>query len=67
MRLDLRGSRSIKGDAAVSTVVDTQVVQEWPVTEGCDLGVAAPGADAIDPNINGRSVWQAIVTPGSTS
>ncbi|GMF45034.1 unnamed protein product [Phytophthora fragariaefolia] len=39
----------------VSTVVDTQVEQELPVTEGSDLGASAPGADAIGPNISGRS------------
>ncbi|GMF60006.1 unnamed protein product [Phytophthora fragariaefolia] len=55
IRSDLRGSRSVKGDAVVSTVVDTQVVQEWPVTEGSDLGASAQGADAIGPNIKGRS------------
>ncbi|GMF57253.1 unnamed protein product [Phytophthora fragariaefolia] len=55
IRSDLRGSRSVKGDAAVSTVVDTQVEQEWPVTEGSDLGASAPGANAIGPNIKGRS------------
>ncbi|GMF56309.1 unnamed protein product [Phytophthora fragariaefolia] len=54
-RSDLRGSRSVKGDAVVSTVVDTQVEQEWPVTEGSDLGASAPGADPIGPNIKGRS------------
>ncbi|GMF57336.1 unnamed protein product [Phytophthora fragariaefolia] len=55
LRLDLRGSRSVTGDAAVSTVVDTQVEQEWPVTEGSDLGASAPGADAIGPNTKVRS------------
>ncbi|GMF62169.1 unnamed protein product [Phytophthora fragariaefolia] len=55
IRSDLRGSQSVKGDAAVSTVVDKQVEQEWPVTEGSDLGAPAPGADAIGPNIKGRS------------
>ncbi|GMF53875.1 unnamed protein product [Phytophthora fragariaefolia] len=55
IRSDLRGSRSVKGDEVVSTVVDTQVEQEWPVTEGSDLGASAPGADAIGPNIKGRS------------
>ncbi|GMF26085.1 unnamed protein product [Phytophthora fragariaefolia] len=55
IRSDLSGSRSVKGDAVVSTVVDTQVEQEWPVTEGSDLGASAPGADAIGPNIKGRS------------
>ncbi|GMF48479.1 unnamed protein product [Phytophthora fragariaefolia] len=52
---DLRGSRSVKGDAAVSTVVDTQVEEEWTVTEGSDLGASAPGANTIGPNIKGRS------------
>ncbi|GMF16387.1 unnamed protein product [Phytophthora fragariaefolia] len=52
IRSDLRGSRSVKTDAVVSTVVDTQVEQEWPVTEGSDLGASAPGADAIGPNTN---------------
>ncbi|GMF54814.1 unnamed protein product [Phytophthora fragariaefolia] len=52
---DLRGSRSVKSDAIVPTVVDTQVEQEWPVTEGSDLGASAPGADSIGPNIKGRS------------
>ncbi|GMF43461.1 unnamed protein product [Phytophthora fragariaefolia] len=47
--------RHAKGDAAVLTVVDTQVEQEWPVTEGSDLGASAPGADAIGPNTKGRS------------
>ncbi|GMF24423.1 unnamed protein product [Phytophthora fragariaefolia] len=51
---DLRGSPSVKRDAVVSTVVDSQE-QEWPVTEGSDQGASAPGADAIGPNINGRS------------
>ncbi|GMF61091.1 unnamed protein product [Phytophthora fragariaefolia] len=55
IRSDLRGSRSVKGDAVVSTVVDTQVEQEWPVTEGGDLGASAPGDDAIGPNIKGHS------------
>ncbi|GMF63273.1 unnamed protein product [Phytophthora fragariaefolia] len=55
IRSDLRGSRSVKSDATVSTVVDMQVEQEWPVTEGSDLGVSAPGADAIGPNTKGRS------------
>ncbi|GMF59984.1 unnamed protein product [Phytophthora fragariaefolia] len=55
IRSDLRGSQSVKGDAAVSTVVDTQVEQEWPDTEGSDLGASAPGADAIGPNTKGRS------------
>ncbi|GMF58174.1 unnamed protein product [Phytophthora fragariaefolia] len=55
IRSDLRGSRSVKGDAVVSTVVDTQVEQEWPVTEGSNLGASTPGADAIGPNIKGRS------------
>ncbi|GMF54673.1 unnamed protein product [Phytophthora fragariaefolia] len=55
IRSDLRGSRSVNGDAVVSTVVDTQVEQEWPVTEGSDLGASAPGADAIGPNIKGRT------------
>ncbi|GMF31677.1 unnamed protein product [Phytophthora fragariaefolia] len=52
---DLRGSRSVKIDAVVSTVVDKQVEQEEPVPEGSDLGASAPGVDAIGPNINGRS------------
>ncbi|GMF59051.1 unnamed protein product [Phytophthora fragariaefolia] len=52
---DLRGSRSVKGDAVVSTTVDTQVEQEWSVTEGSDLDVSAPGADAIGPKMKGRS------------
>ncbi|GMG18043.1 unnamed protein product [Phytophthora fragariaefolia] len=55
IRSDLRGSRSVKGDAAVSTVVDPQVEHEWPDTEGSDLGASAPGADAIGPNVNGHS------------
>ncbi|GMF63403.1 unnamed protein product [Phytophthora fragariaefolia] len=55
IRSDLRGSRSVKGDAAVSTVVDTQVEQKWLVTEGSDLDASAPGADAIGPNTKGRS------------
>ncbi|GMF47471.1 unnamed protein product [Phytophthora fragariaefolia] len=55
IRSDLRGSRSIKGDAVVPTVVDTQVEQEKSVTKDSDLGASAPGADAIGPNINGRS------------
>ncbi|GMF36225.1 unnamed protein product [Phytophthora fragariaefolia] len=38
IRSDLRGSRSVKVDAVVATVVDTQVEQEWPVTRGSDLG-----------------------------
>ncbi|GMF63469.1 unnamed protein product [Phytophthora fragariaefolia] len=52
---DLRGSQSVKGDAVGSTVVDTQIEQEWPVTEGSDLGASAPGADAIGPNTKGRT------------
>ncbi|GMF21257.1 unnamed protein product [Phytophthora fragariaefolia] len=55
IRSDLMGSRSVKGDAVESTGVDTQVEPEWPVTEGSDLGASAPGADAIGPNIKGRS------------
>ncbi|GMF57339.1 unnamed protein product [Phytophthora fragariaefolia] len=55
IRSDLRGLRSVKSDAVVSTVVDTQVEQEWPVTDGSDLGASAPGADAIGPNTEGRS------------
>ncbi|GMF39397.1 unnamed protein product [Phytophthora fragariaefolia] len=51
----MRGSRSFKGDAIVSPVVDTQAEHEWPVTEGSDLGASAPGADAIGANIKGRS------------
>ncbi|GMF47126.1 unnamed protein product [Phytophthora fragariaefolia] len=51
----LRDSRSVKGDAVVSTVVDTQVEQEGLVIESSTLGASAPGADAIGPNINGRS------------
>ncbi|GMF57170.1 unnamed protein product [Phytophthora fragariaefolia] len=35
--------------------VDTQVEQKEPITEESDLGVSAPGADAIGPNIKGRS------------
>ncbi|GMF45057.1 unnamed protein product [Phytophthora fragariaefolia] len=54
-RSDLMRSRSVKGDAVVWTVVDTQVEQEWPVIEGSDLGASAPGADAIGPNTKGRS------------
>ncbi|GMF49892.1 unnamed protein product [Phytophthora fragariaefolia] len=53
-QLDSKGSRSVKSDAVVLTVVDTQVEQEKPVTEGSDLGASVPGADAIGPNINGR-------------
>ncbi|GMF23140.1 unnamed protein product [Phytophthora fragariaefolia] len=56
IRSDLRGSRSDKGDAVMSTVVDTQVEQEEPVTEDSDLGASAPGADAIGPNNKRRSV-----------
>ncbi|GMF62136.1 unnamed protein product [Phytophthora fragariaefolia] len=55
IRSDLRGSRSVNGDAVMSTVVDTQVEQEWSVTEGSDLGAPAPGADAIGPSTKGRS------------
>ncbi|GMF70184.1 unnamed protein product [Phytophthora fragariaefolia] len=55
IRSDLRGSRSVKRDTVVSAVVDTQVEQEWPVTEGSDLGASAPGANAIGPNIEGCS------------
>ncbi|GMF59008.1 unnamed protein product [Phytophthora fragariaefolia] len=47
IRSDLRGSRSVKGDAVVAKVVDTQVEQEEPGTEDSDLGASAPGADAI--------------------
>ncbi|GMG15238.1 unnamed protein product [Phytophthora fragariaefolia] len=46
IRSDLRGSRSVKSGAIVSTVVDTQAEKEWPVIEGRDLGASAPGADA---------------------
>ncbi|GMF62015.1 unnamed protein product [Phytophthora fragariaefolia] len=52
---DLSGSRCVKSDAIVSTVIDTQIIQEWLVTEGSDLGASAPGADAIGPDIKGRS------------
>ncbi|GMF60139.1 unnamed protein product [Phytophthora fragariaefolia] len=55
IRSDLRGSRSVKNDAIVSKVVDTQVEPEEPVTEGSDLGASAPGVDAIGLNIKGRS------------
>ncbi|GMF29563.1 unnamed protein product [Phytophthora fragariaefolia] len=55
-RSDLRGSRSVKRDAVVSTTVDTQVDQEGLVPEGSELGASAPVADAIGSNINGRSV-----------
>ncbi|GMF42898.1 unnamed protein product [Phytophthora fragariaefolia] len=55
IRSDLRGSQGVKSASVVSTVVDTQVEQEEPVTEGSDLGASAPGADVIGPNINGRS------------
>ncbi|GMF39379.1 unnamed protein product [Phytophthora fragariaefolia] len=55
IRSDLKGSRSVKGDAVVSTVVDTQVEQECRITEGSNLGASAPGADAIGPNTKGRS------------
>ncbi|GMF61160.1 unnamed protein product [Phytophthora fragariaefolia] len=55
IRSDLRGSRSIKGDAVVSTVVDKQVESEEPVTKNSELGASAPGADAIGPNIKERS------------
>ncbi|GMF63330.1 unnamed protein product [Phytophthora fragariaefolia] len=41
---DLRGPQSVKGDAVVSTVVDTQVEQEWSVHEGSDLGASAPSS-----------------------
>ncbi|GMF53057.1 unnamed protein product [Phytophthora fragariaefolia] len=54
IRSDLRGSRSVKGDAIVSTV-DTQVEPEEPVTDGSGLCASAPGADAISPNMKGRS------------
>ncbi|GMF62130.1 unnamed protein product [Phytophthora fragariaefolia] len=53
--IGFEGLAKRKGNAVVSTVVDTQVEQEWPVTEGSDLGASAPGADAIGPNIKGRS------------
>ncbi|GMF29286.1 unnamed protein product [Phytophthora fragariaefolia] len=53
------GSQQRRGstnrDAVVSTVVDTQVEQEKPVTEGSDLGASAPRADAIVPNVEGCS------------
>ncbi|GMF44955.1 unnamed protein product [Phytophthora fragariaefolia] len=49
IRSDLRGSRSVTRDTIVSTVVDTQVEQEEPVTEGSDLGASALGAEAIGP------------------
>ncbi|GMF53015.1 unnamed protein product [Phytophthora fragariaefolia] len=55
IRSDLSGSQSVKRDAIVSTAVDKQVEQEWPVTEGSDLGASAPRSDAIGPNIEGRS------------
>ncbi|GMF44497.1 unnamed protein product [Phytophthora fragariaefolia] len=55
LRSDLRVSRSVKGDAVVSTAVDTQVEQERSVTQCSDLGASAPGADATGPNIEGRS------------
>ncbi|GMF41704.1 unnamed protein product [Phytophthora fragariaefolia] len=53
IRSDLRGSRSVKNDAVVSTVVDTQDKQDEPVTEGSEPGASVPGPDAIDPNVNG--------------
>ncbi|GMG17748.1 unnamed protein product [Phytophthora fragariaefolia] len=55
IRSDLKGSRSAKSDAIVSTVVDTQVEQEWPVTEDSELDASAPGANAIGSNVEGRS------------
>ncbi|GMF63066.1 unnamed protein product [Phytophthora fragariaefolia] len=61
------GSRSVKSDAIVSTVVDTQVEQEWAVTEGSDLGASAPGADAIGPNINGRSAVRRLGKRGASA
>ncbi|GMF60148.1 unnamed protein product [Phytophthora fragariaefolia] len=67
IRSDLRCSRSVKGDAAVSTVVDTQVEQEWPVTEGSDLGASAPGADAIGSNINRRPAVRRRGTRGASA
>ncbi|GMF64197.1 unnamed protein product [Phytophthora fragariaefolia] len=64
---DLRGSRSVKGDGVVSTVVDTQVEQEKSVTEGSDLGASAPGSDAIGPNINGRSAVRHLGKRGASA
>ncbi|GMF31392.1 unnamed protein product [Phytophthora fragariaefolia] len=51
IRSDLRGSRSVKGDAAVSTIADTQVEQKEPVTKDSELDPSVPGADAIGPNV----------------
>ncbi|GMG18397.1 unnamed protein product [Phytophthora fragariaefolia] len=67
IRSDLRGSRSVKGDAVGSTVVDTQIEQEWPVTEGSDLGAPAPGADAIGPNTKGRSAVRPLGRRGASA
>ncbi|KAE9273785.1 hypothetical protein PF008_g29756 [Phytophthora fragariae] len=57
IRSDSRGSRSVKSDAAVSTIsVDTQVQQEEPVTnKDSDLDASAQGADAIGTNVERRS------------
>ncbi|GMG18066.1 unnamed protein product [Phytophthora fragariaefolia] len=55
IRSDSRGSRGVKSDAVVSTVVDTQVEREEPVTEDSELDASAPGADAIGPNSEERS------------
>ncbi|GMF55523.1 unnamed protein product [Phytophthora fragariaefolia] len=55
IRSDSRGSRNVKSDAVVSTVVDIQVEQGEPVTKDSELDASAPGADAFGPNIKGRS------------
>ncbi|GMF46576.1 unnamed protein product [Phytophthora fragariaefolia] len=55
IRSDLRDLQSAKRDAVESTVIDTQVEHEVPVTEGSELDASAPGSDAIGPNINGHS------------
>ncbi|GMF63013.1 unnamed protein product [Phytophthora fragariaefolia] len=55
IRSDLRGSRSVKSDAVVSTIVNTQVEQKEPVTEESELDASAPEADAFGRNVEGRS------------
>ncbi|KAE8906258.1 hypothetical protein PF003_g9515 [Phytophthora fragariae] len=57
IRSDLRGSRSVKSDAVVSTInVGTQDQHEESVTnEDSDSDASAQGVDAIGPNVERRS------------
>ncbi|GMF60023.1 unnamed protein product [Phytophthora fragariaefolia] len=74
----LRGTESENSDpigfmglpkrAAVgSTIVDTQVEQNEPVTEDRELDASAPGADAIDSNVVGRSAARCRRNKGTSA